>query len=195
MRQLPILLALTVTLAGCAIEPFKKGGSETASSRTATSQAAKGGAGAGPVLTVPAEPAEAPAAPEPTIVAPPPAPLPKERPKAPAATLSPASKALVSQAQAQRAKGDLPGATVSLERALRIEPNNPLLWIEMGRLRMDQRNYPQAENMGRKALSMSVGDDRSQALAWQLISDSYRARGKNIQAQEAADKAKALSPK
>jgi penicillin-binding protein 1B len=43
-------------------------------------------------------------------------------------------------------------ATVSLERALRIEPNNPLLWIEMGRLRMDQRNYAQAESMGRKAL-------------------------------------------
>jgi hypothetical protein len=63
----------------------------------------------------------------------------------------------------------------------------------MGRLRMDQRNYPQAENMGRKALAMSVGDDRTQAMAWQLISDSLRARGKNIQAQEATEKAKALS--
>ena len=64
----------------------------------------------------------------------------------------------------------------------------------MGRLRMDQRNYPQAENMGRKALAMSVGDDRTQSLAWQLIADSLRARGKNIQAQEATEKAKALSP-
>ena len=90
--------------------------------------------------------------------------------------MSPASKALVSQAQAQRKKGDLPGATVSLDRALRIEPNNPLLWIEMGRLRMDQQNYAQAENMGRKALAMSVGDDRTQSMAWQLIADSLRAR-------------------
>jgi hypothetical protein len=40
---------------------------------------------------------------------------------------------------------------------------------------------------------MSVGDDRTQAMAWQLISDSLRARGKNIQAQEATEKAKALS--
>jgi len=30
----------------------------------------------------------------------------------------------------------------------------------MGRLRMDQRNYPQAENMARKALSMSIGTTR-----------------------------------
>jgi tetratricopeptide (TPR) repeat protein len=123
----------------------------------------------------------------------PPPPPPRERPRAPAAKLSPASQALVNQAQAQRKKGDLPGATVSLDRALRIEPNNPLLWIEMGRLRMDQRNYPQAENMGRKALSMSVGDDRTQAMAWQLIADSYRARGKNAQAQEALEKSKMLS--
>jgi predicted Zn-dependent protease len=124
-----------------------------------------------------------------------PTPLPRERPKSPAATLGPASKALVSQAEAQRKKGDLPGATVTMERALRIEPNNPLLWIEMGRLRMDQRNYAQAEGMGRKALSMSVGDDRTQSQAWQLIADSLRARGKNPEAQQAVDRAKALSVK
>jgi tetratricopeptide (TPR) repeat protein len=134
-------------------------------------------------------------APEVTPEALPPPPPPKERPKTPAARLSPASQALVSQAQAQRKRGDLPGATVTLDRALRIEPNNPLLWIEMGRLRMDQRNYAQAENMGRKALSMSVGDDRTQSAAWQLIADSLRARGKNAQAQQALDKSQSLAPR
>lgn len=63
----------------------------------------------------------------------------------------------------------------------------------MGRLRMDQRNFPQAENMGRKALAMSVGDDRTQSSAWQLISDSLRARGKNPEAEDAAAKARALA--
>jgi tetratricopeptide (TPR) repeat protein len=100
----------------------------------------------------------------------------------------------VSQAQAQRKKGDLPGATVSLERALRIEPRNPLLWLEMGRLRMDQRNYPQAENMARKALSMSVGDDSTQSAAWRLIADSLRARDRNPEAEEALERARALEP-
>jgi hypothetical protein len=46
--------------------------------------------------------------------------------------------------------------------------------------------------MGRKALSMAVGDNRTQAAAWQLIADSLRARGKNPQAEEAAQKAQEL---
>jgi tetratricopeptide (TPR) repeat protein len=119
--------------------------------------------------------------------------VPRERPKVAPATLSPASKALVSQAQSQRKKGDLPGAAGSLDRALRIEPNNPLLWIEMGRLRMDQRNFSQAESMGRKALAMAVGDNRTQAAAWQLIGDSLRARGKNPEAQDAFERAQELN--
>jgi predicted Zn-dependent protease len=128
------------------------------------------------------------------IEAPPPTPVPKERPRAPPATLSPASRSLVAQAQAQRKRGDLPGASVSLDRALRIEPSNPLLWIEMGRLRLDQQNFAQAENMGRKALSMSVGDNTSQAAAWELIADSLRPRGRNAEAEEARAKARALAP-
>lgn len=183
------LFALTALLAltGCSFAPFKKG--EPAPSNTTGTRTTA--AGSGPVLTAPTDVQQPP--PESVIEAPAPVQLPKERPRTPPAALSPASRALVSQAQAQRQKGDLPGATVSLERALRIEPNNPLLWIEMGRLRMDQRNYPQAENMGRKALAMSVGDDRTQAAAWQLVGDSLKARDKNPQAQAAYDKAKALS--
>jgi tetratricopeptide (TPR) repeat protein len=189
---LPLVLFIAALAAGCAVEPFQKGDGKAGAAQATAPK--PGGAGAGPAVSAPA-PETAAAGPEaaPEAETLPPPPPPRERPKVPAAKLSPASQALVSQAQAQRKKGDLPGATVSLDRALRIEPNNPLLWIEMGRLRMDQRNYPQAENMGRKALSMSVGDDRTQAMAWQLIADSYRARGKNAQAQEALEKSKMLS--
>lgn len=180
-------LAALLSLTGCSFAPFQKG--EPASHPTPSNRTSA--AGSGPVLTAPTDVQQP--APEAVIEAPAPVQLPKERPRTPPAALSPASRALVSQAQAQRQKGDLPGATVSLERALRIEPTNPLLWIEMGRLRMDQRNYPQAENMGRKALSMSVGDDRTQAAAWQLVGDSLKARDKNPQAQAAYEKAKGLS--
>lgn len=180
-------LGLAVFVSGC-VSPFTKGQGPTSTRTTPRSP------GSGPVLSSP--PVISPPAPgqEPAIAAPTPTPLPHERPKVPAATLSPASKALVSQAQAQRDKGDFPGATATLERALRIEPRNPLLWIEMGRLRMDQRNFAQADAMGRKALTMAVGDDRTQSQAWQLIADSLRARDMNVQAQEAADRAKALAP-
>ena len=184
-----LALAVLLALAGCSIAPFQTGASKSASGTGAANRPA---GGAGPVATAPAD-IQRPA-PEAVIEAPPPVQMPKERPKAPPATLSPASRALVTQAQGQRKKGDLPGASVSLERALRIEPSNPLLWIEMGRLRMDQRNFPQAESMARKALAMSIGDDRTQSAAWQLVGDALKARGRNPEAQAAYDKAKALSP-
>ena len=192
MRLAPVsILALLLAASGCAVSPFHTDSPKSAGGRT--SPVAGGAPGSGPVVTsVPEAGATTPEA-EPSIVTPPPAALPRERPRTAPATLSPASKALVGQAQSQRKKGDLPGATVSLERALRIEPNNPLLWIEMGRLRMDQRNFPQAESMGRKALSMSVGDNRTQSAAWQLMSDALKARGRNPQAQEALEKARELS--
>jgi tetratricopeptide (TPR) repeat protein len=171
--------------AGCSLQPF----------HNEPPAPARPGAhgGSGPLISEPPT-VSSTLPPEPAIQGPAPSiPVPRERPKAAPATLSPASKALVSQAQAQRKKGDLPGAAGSLDRALRIEPNNPLLWIEMGRLRMDQRNFAQAESMGRKALSMAVGDNRTQSAAWQLIADSLRARGKNPQAQEALEKVQELS--
>jgi hypothetical protein len=189
MRLAPVpILVLLLMASGCTLTSFEPDTPKGTGTHTPTPPAP----GSGPIITsVPEVSPTAPGAEPGSVVAP--TPLPRERPRTPPATLSPASKALVGQAQTQRKKGDLPGATASLERALRIEPNNPLLWIEMGRLRMDQHNYPQAEAMGRKALSMSVGDNRTQSQAWLLISDSLKARGKNPQAQEALAKSKELS--
>lgn len=183
-----ILLGLLAT-SGCALPPFGTTRDTGPAKPPATTRAP----GTGPVLTTPTESLPPPpGTTEPVFDVPAPA-VPRERPRVAPATLGPASRALVTQAQAQRKKGDLPGASVSLERAMRIEPSNPLLWIEMGRLRMDQRNYLQAENMARKALSIAVGDDRTQSAAWLLIADSLRARGKNPQAQEALERSRALA--
>ena len=179
-----ITLAWLLALTGCSLQPYRT--PPTAPTPAPTSS------GEGPTVPVP-PPVPTPGTSEPVISVPPPAPVPRERPRVAPATLSPASTALVTQAQAQRKRGDLPGATVSLERALRIEPSNPLLWIEMGRLRMDQRNFAQAEAMGRKAVSMAVGDNRTQASAWALVADALKARGRNPEAQEALDRSRALS--
>lgn len=176
--------ALLLVAAGCSVQPFK--------TEPPPPPATTPPGGEGPVISQPPV-VPPPGQADPVIETPMPAPLPRERPKAAPARLGAASQALVTQAQAQRKRGDLPGATVSLERALRIEPSNPLLWIEMGRLRMDQRNFAQAEAMGRKALAMAVGDARTQSSAWVLIADSLKARGKNPQAQEALDKSRELA--
>jgi tetratricopeptide (TPR) repeat protein len=104
-------------------------------------------------------------------------------------TLGPASRALVSQAQAQLATKNFAVAASSIERALRIEPDNPLLWIELGKVRQTEGNYVQAENMGRRAVALSVNAPRAQSAAWSLIAESYRARGKNTEAREAQARA------
>jgi len=82
------------------------------------------------------------------------------------------------------ARGDLDAASATLDRALRIEPNNPLLWIERGKLRLAQNDAHQAEGCGRKALALASGDRAAQAQAGHVLVDALRAQGRN---QEAAD--------
>jgi tetratricopeptide (TPR) repeat protein len=189
MRVLRASLYLSAAiLAACASSPFKPETGDSTRDRPTQTPGEGPAVATPPVITGPTPEAE------PSVEVPMPLPPPRDRPRAAPATLSPASKALVTQAQGQRKRGDLPGAAVSLDRALRIEPNNPLLWIELGRLRMDQGNFPQAEGMGRKALAMSIGDDGTQSQAWQLIGESYRARGRNTQAEEALARARELAP-
>jgi tetratricopeptide (TPR) repeat protein len=144
---------------------------------------------AGCSLFRPTVPSPPPAATEPSQPPmPPPAPAPlTPRPPAPPAhenTLSPATRALVTQANAQAAHGDLPAASSTLERALRIEPNNPLLWIELGRLRLSENDPHQAEVCGRKALALASADRGAQGQAGRLLADALRAQRRNQEARE-----------
>jgi uncharacterized protein HemY len=116
--------------------------------------------------------------PLPSPTAPPPPPAVREN------RLSPATSSLVTQARAQVARGDLPAASSTLDRALRIEPNNPLLWIELGKLRLVESDAHQAEICGRKALALASGDRRSQSQAGRLLADALRAQQRNQEARE-----------
>jgi len=122
----------------------------------------------------------------------PPTPSGPARPKAqktPAHTLSSATKALVSQARSQTAAGEFATAAATIERALRIEPANPLLWIELGKVREAEGNHVQAEAMARKGLAMAGNDTRAQSAAWKVIAQSLRARGRTGEAREAEARA------
>jgi Flp pilus assembly protein TadD len=109
--------------------------------------------------------------------------------------LGPASTALVAQAHKQLTGGDFGLAAATVERAMRIEPENPLLWIELGRVRYTAGDYSQADSMGHKALALATGDVQAQAAAWHLIADSLRSRRRNEEAAAADAKANALSPR
>ena len=171
-RKLPALVAV-LAVAACAVPPPYRAPAPPA-----------------PVPPSPTEPPvetrPAPSPEQPTEQPAPPAPVIREP------VLSAASKALVGQAQIQLQSKNYPVAASSIERALRIEPANPLLWIELGKVRQAEGNYVQAENMGRKAASMSVNAPRANSAAWSLIAESLRARGKNQEAQEATMRAQGV---
>jgi tetratricopeptide (TPR) repeat protein len=126
-----------------------------------------------------------------------PAPLPST-PVPPVATrqfhLGTAASALVAQAHRQATGGDPQLAIGSIERALRIEPDNPLLWIELGEIHENAGHFDQAAGMGHKALQLATGDPHAQSASWHLIADSLKARGRNGEAAEAQRRADELVP-
>jgi len=114
-----------------------------------------------------------------------PVPLPPPLPPPPRENhLSPATRSLVTQAHTLISQGDFDGASSTLDRALRIEPNNPLLWVELGRLRLAENSAHQAEVCGRKALVLASGDRNTQAQAGRLLADALRAQQRNQEAVE-----------
>jgi Tetratricopeptide repeat len=144
----------------------------------------------------PAPPPPVHRAPAPTPAPPPPAP-PQPTPPPPQPPqqfqLGPAAAALVNEARQEAANGDPQLALSTVERALRIEPKNPLLWLILGQAHEGAGQYELAASMGRKALQLAEGDPAVQARAWRLIGDSLRARGRNQEADNAYSKADSLA--
>lgn len=78
---------------------------------------------------------------------------------APGATrggLSPAGEALFIRGANERRAGDYGAASATLERALRIEPTAPALWLELARVRLLEGEFRQAEQLARKAESLAA---------------------------------------
>jgi tetratricopeptide (TPR) repeat protein len=100
-----------------------------------------------------------------------PVPLPRGDvpPARPQSDASGASGALLEQSRAQRAAGSIPAARASLERALRLDPNNPALWLELGELELQTGNLGQAATLARKAMALAGRDTRLSARAERLL--------------------------
>jgi predicted Zn-dependent protease len=95
-------------------------------------------------------------------------------------------------ARADAAAGRLANAAASIERALRIEPRNPRLWQELARVRMQQKEYVQAESMAARSSSWAASDNTLRADNWRLIAQAREARGDSAGARAALDSARRL---
>jgi len=111
---------------------------------------------------------------------------------APARPQPPAVVALLDHAEQQANAGDLESAAASLERALRIDPRNPVLWHHLATVRLAQGQASQAEQLAVKSNSLASGNFTQQALNWQLIAQARREQGDTAGANRADQRARTL---
>jgi Tfp pilus assembly protein PilF len=81
------------------------------------------------------------------------------------------------------------GAAATLERALRIEPQEAYLWNRLARVRMEQGRYTQAGDLALRSNSLSSEVALKQD-NWSVIAAARRAAGDTAGAMEAEQKAR-----
>lgn len=85
--------------------------------------------------------------------------------------------ALLDQANREISAGEYQKADVSLERALRIEPRNSVLWQKLAVVRLNQGEYQQAENLAIKSNVLDPDNRRLRAENWRIIGQARKALG------------------
>jgi len=88
-----------------------------------------------------------------------------------AGTASAPSAVLLQQARSHLAAAEYPEAAASLERAIRIEPGNAWLWLELARVHYASGNLQQAQAHANRALSLAGSDDAVRSAAEKLLAD------------------------
>ena len=130
---------------------------------------------------------EAPPPPADTTVAQPPAVVPAPPPVVVSQNV--AVVKLAEGARAESTQGEHAKAAAALERALRIEPRNPRLWQELARVRLQQRDYAQAESVATRSNSWAGSDNAVRADNWRIIAEARSARGDAAGARAALEQA------
>ncbi len=103
--------------------------------------------------------------------------------------MSPAVVALMSESDRNSKAGDLESAVSVLERALRINPRNPMLTYRLAELRIKQGKPRLAEDLAKKAALLASGDRALKRKSWLLISKARRLQNNFHAAKEAKIKA------
>lgn len=106
--------------------------------------------------------------------------------------VNPAVEALLATAQSQQRAGDLTSAFATLERAVRISPREPKVYLSMAHVRYEQELYAQAEQFALKAVSFDRVDLSTQKAGWQIVASARMKQGDDEGALKARRQAKRL---
>ncbi len=103
-----------------------------------------------------------------------------------------AVEVLMRRSSDQQRAGDLDGATVSLERALRISPDDAALWNRLAEVRMAQQRHALVVQLAAKSNALASANDRDlRRRNWLLIAGAKRAMGDASGARYAENQAAA----
>jgi predicted Zn-dependent protease len=105
---------------------------------------------------------------------------------------SPAVVALLDTVDERARAGNLDSAAAVLERALRLEPQNPLLWHRLAALRLQQGQHAQAASLAAKSNALAGRDRQLQASNWAVIAQANEQLGDTNAARLAREKARQL---
>lgn len=83
--------------------------------------------------------------------------------------VSSAAASLVVESRDQRNAGNLNGAAATVERGLTIAPDDAVLWVELAEIRLAQGDVDAAQEMARKALTLTNDGTPVSQRAWQIL--------------------------
>jgi len=98
---------------------------------------------------------------------------------------NPAVLALLESAQSQQQAGNYEQAAAALERALRLEPRNAMLWHRLAQVRLSQGQWRNAIDFAAKSNSLAGGERKLQASNWLVIAQAKERQGDREGAQAA----------
>ncbi len=98
---------------------------------------------------------------------------------------SPAVVELLQNAQSQAQAGHADTAAATLERAIRIEPENPWLWHRLAVSRLQQSNWEQARELASRSNALAQGHTRLLAGNWLIIAYAFEGQGNHVEAERA----------
>lgn len=100
----------------------------------------------------------------------------------------PVITALLNDAEQFSKQGQSEKAVATIERALRIEPKNALLWHRFAVIRMQQQQWQQAIVMARKSNALAGDNRQLKSDNWGIMAAAYDSLGDKKKANEARNK-------
>jgi len=107
-----------------------------------------------------------------------------------------AIKSLLGDAKTYYEAKEFEQAAASLERALRIDPHNPILWHNLAGSRLAQADWKRAANLAQKSNALAGSDKRYKRLRirnWVVITLACEGMLDSVCTREARNRAQALA--